>query len=60
MKNLFIAFSMIAALCVFGSCKKGEQKTPSVIGKWQSFNVDVLDEYRQGIEERAATSAFSV
>ena len=60
MKKLIFAFSMMAALCVFGSCKKAVQKTPSVIGEWQSFNVDVLDEYRQGVEERAATDDFFV
>lgn len=61
MKQLFFACSLFVAICVFGACQKAEQETPaSVIGKWQSFNLDVLDEYRQGIEERIATGDFSV
>lgn len=56
-----IALTAIACLA-FISCSKEEDKTKEVtlLGEWQSYNLDVLNEFGTGVEERFATNEFII
>ena len=56
-----IALTAIACLAIT-SCSKEDEKTKEVtlLGEWQSYNLDVLNEFGTGVEERFATNEFIV